>query len=244
MDLNIRGENSMKLEGCSNSGFSLTEVRKSQILELYQWVNSNIEYEKTYKQIQEDIENSCKHLDASKVRMLVPFLRKMGYISNYGFEQKNSIIKLVNFFTIEGKVFIEYLKLGQIISLLDQEDISNEMKRIDELFSMISMLNLIFNGEEIYVDVIKFLKKYRHMDKNEFFIMTTLQNQYECEEYIQMLDKYIKQYRNGEIGQLEIVKHQNSFNYVKSLLIETSLIVQDRSILSLNKKHDNLLNLL
>ena len=136
------------------------------------------------------------------------------------------------------------MKLGQIISLLDQEDISNEMKRIDELFSMISMLNLIFNGEEIYLDVIKFLKKYRHMDKNEFFIMTTLQNQYECEEYIQILDKYIKQYRNGDIGQLEIVKHQNSFNYVKSLLIETSLIVQDRSILSLNKKHDNLLNLL
>ena len=117
-----------------------------------------------------------------KVRNVSSFLRKMGYISNYGFEQKNSIIKLVNFFTIEGKIFIEYLKLGQIISLLDQEDISNEMKRIDELFSMISMLNLIFNGEEIYLDVIKFLKKYGHMDKNEFFIMTTLQNQYECEE--------------------------------------------------------------
>ena len=60
--------------------------------------------------MQEDISNTCRHLDASKVRMLVPFLRKMGYITNDGFKTRNEIVKMNNLFTQEGKVFIEYLK--------------------------------------------------------------------------------------------------------------------------------------
>ena len=35
---------------------------------------------------------------------------------------------------------------------------------------MINMINLVNNGEEIYIDTIEFLKKYKTMDRNESFL--------------------------------------------------------------------------
>ena len=228
----------LKLEGCSNAGFSLTDIRKEQILELAEWVvNHREDSKKTYKQIQSEIEKESEHLDSSKVRMLVPFLRKMGYVNNEGFEQKNSLISLKEFFTDEGRCFVEYLKIVSKIILLDKKDIENKIKEVNGLFNMINMINLVNNGEEIYIDTIEFLKKYRTMDKNEFFIMTTLKNRYEGEHYIKMLDKAICKYRKGAFKRIEIIKHQNAYNYVKSFLIETNLIIQLENSIILNDKY-------
>lgn len=228
----------LKLEGCSNAGFSLTDIRKEQILELAEWVvNHREDSKKTYKQIQSEIEKESEHLDSSKVRMLVPFLRKMGYVNNEGFEQKNSLISLKEFFTDEGICFVEYLKMVSKIILLDKKDIENKIKEVNGLFNMINMINLVNNGEKIYIDTIEFLKKYRTMDKNEFFIMTTLNNRYEGEHYIKMLDKAICKYRKGAFKRIEIIKHQNAYNYVKSFLIETNLIIQLENSIRLNDKY-------
>lgn len=228
----------LKLEGCSNAGFSLTDIRKEQILELAEWVvNHREDSKKTYKQIQSEIEKESEHLYSSKVRMLVPFLRKMGYVNNEGFEQKNSLISLKEFFTDEGICFVEYLKMVSKIILLDKKDIENKIKEVNGLFNMINMINLVNNGEEIYIDTIEFLKKYRTMDKNEFFIMTTLKNRYEGEHYIKMLDKAICKYRKGAFKRIEIIKHQNAYNYVKSFLIETNLIIQLENSIILNDKY-------
>ena len=228
----------LKLEGCSNAGFSLTDIRKEQILELAEWVvNHREDSKKTYKQIQSEIEKESEHLDSSKVRMLVPFLRKMGYVNNEGFEQKNSLISLKEFFTDEGICFVEYLKMVSKIILLDKKDIENKIKEVNGLFNMINMINLVNNGEEIYIDTIEFLKKYRTMDKNEFFIMTTLKKRYEGEHYIKMLDKAICKYRKGAFKRIEIIKHQHAYNYVKSFLIETNLIIQLENSIRLNDKY-------
>lgn len=228
----------LKLEGCSNAGFSLTDVRKEQILELAEWVVKHREdSKKTYKQIQSEIEKESEHLDSSKVRMLVPFLRKMGYVKNEGFEQKNSLISLKEFFTDEGICFVEYLKMVSKIILLDKNDIENKIKEVNGLFNMINMINLVNNGEGIYIDTIEFLKKYRTMDKNEFFIMTTLKKRHEGEYYIKMLDKAICKYRKGAFKRIEIIKHQNAYNYVKSFLIETNLIIQLENSIRLNDKY-------
>lgn len=228
----------LKLEGCSNAGFSLTDVRKEQILELAEWVGKHREdSKKTYKQIQNEIEKESKHLDSSKVRMLVPFLRKMGYVNNKGFEQKNSLISLKEFFTDEGICFIEYLKMVSKIILLDKNDIENKIKKVNGLFNMLNMINLINNGEEIYIDTIEFLKKYRTMDKNEFFLMTTLKKRHEGEQYIKILDKAIYKYRKGAFKRIEIIKHQNAYNYVKSFLIETNLIIQLENFIRLNDEY-------
>lgn len=228
----------LKLEGCSNAGFSLTDVRKEQILELAEWVVKHREdSKKTYKQIQSEIEKESEHLDSSKVRMLVPFLRKMGYVNNEGFEQKNSLISLKEFFTDEGICFVEYLKMVSKIILLDKNDIENKIREVNGLFNMINMINLVNNGEGIYIDTIEFLKKYRTMDKNEFFIMTTLKKRHEGEYYIKMLDKAICKYRKGAFKRIEIIKHQNAYNYVKSFLIETNLIIQLENSIRLNDKY-------
>lgn len=228
----------LKLEGCSNAGFSLTDVRKEQILELAEWVEKHREdSKKTYKQIQNEIERESEHLDSSKVRMLVPFLRKMGYVNNEGFEQKNLLISLKEFFTDEGICFVEYLKMVSKIILLDKDDIENKIKEVNGLFNMINMINLVNNGEGIYIDTIEFLKKYRTMDKNEFFIMTTLKKRHEGEYYIKMLDKAICKYRKGAFKRIEIIKHQNAYNYVKSFLIETNLIIQLENSIRLNDKY-------
>lgn len=233
----------MQLEGCSNPGLSFTYERKTQILEFYEWVNQNVDYEKTYKQIQADIEINCNHLDGSKVRMIVPFLRKMGYISKES-EEKNILIKLEEFLTKDGKVFGEYLRLWDKISQIEDEKVLYEMKTINELFSTLSMLNLISNGEYLHLDIIKFLNKYDTMDKYEFFIMTTFQNLYDRKgkEYTNQLDNYITKYRNKEISEIEIVKHENSFGYIKSFLLETNLVTEEKinknkKILKLNKNH-------
>ncbi|UZP04707.1 hypothetical protein JW813_06770 [Clostridium botulinum] len=228
----------LKLEGCSNAGFSLTDVRKEQILELAEWIEKHREdSKKTYKQIQNEIEQEGGHLDSSKVRMLVPFLRKMGYVNNEGFEQKNSLIYLKDFFTDEGICFVEYLKMVSKITLLDKNEIEDKIKEVNGLFNIINMINLVNNGEEIYIDTIEFLKKYRTMDKNEFFLMTTLKKKHEGEYYIKMLDKAICKYRDGAFRRIEIIKHQNAYNYVKSFLIETNLIIQLENSIRLNDKY-------
>ena len=49
---------------------------------------------------------------------------------------------------------------------------------------MINMINLVNNGEKENIDTIEFLKKYKTMDKNEVFLMTTLKKKYEGEHYI------------------------------------------------------------
>lgn len=233
----------LKLEGCSNPGFSLTDVRKEQILELAEWVEKHREdNKKTYKQMQNEIERESEHLDSSKVRMLVPFLRKMGYVNNEGFEQKNLSISLNEFFTDEGICFIKYLKMVSQIILLDKNDIENKIREVNGLFNTINMINLVNNGEEIYIDTIKFLKKYKTMDKNEFFIMTTLKKRYEGEQYVKMLDKAIYKYRRDAFKRIEIIKHQNAYNYVKKFLIETNLVIQIEHSIKLNGKYYNILN--
>ena len=232
----------LKLEGCSNAGLSLTEFRKGQILKLYGWVENNKGGRKTYKQIQEEIEATCEGLDGSKIRMIVPFLRKMGYIQSAGFEQKNSLIDINDFFTREGKVYIEYLKLSKKTSVLEREDINNRLSEIDTLFNIMNMINLVLNGEEIYIDCIKFLKEYNTMDKNEFFIMTTIRKEYFEDDYTRELRKIITEYRNNKFSKIEITKHANSYGYVKTFLIETNLLFEYNGNLKLNDKYSYILD--
>lgn len=233
----------LRLEGCSNSGLSFTEVRKEQLLEFADWIEKhNKDGDKTYKQIQKEMENECNGFNASKVRMFFPFLRKLGCIKNDGFEKRNSLINLEDLFTDEGKCFIEYLKLVKKIGFLERKDINEKMNRINELFSTINLINIICNDELIYLDVIKFLKKYKRMDRNEFFLMTTLKNKYQGHDYDIKLNKAIKKYRNKVFKRIEIIKHEQSYNYIKSFLIESNLVVQVGTSLELNRENLDILN--
>ncbi|HHK5552248.1 hypothetical protein COL11_08195 [Bacillus anthracis] len=234
----------LKLEGCSNPGFTFTEVRKAQIIEFYEWIKAHSEEEeKTYKQIQDEIASSSQNLDGSKIRMFVPFLRKVGYINNDGFEKKNAAMELKGFFSQEGKAFIEYLKLSKQITVLNMDDVNSKMFEIGNLFDIISIINLASNDESnIYIECIKFLKRYENMDKNEFYLMTTLREKYTGEEYIKKLDKAIMKYRKGAFKRIEIIKHENAFGYIKAFLVETHVVIQENSKLKLNAKYSHVFN--
>ncbi|WP_415347475.1 hypothetical protein, partial [Clostridium perfringens] len=90
----------------------MTEFRKKQILELSDWIKKHKnDSDKTYKEIQKEVSKEYDDLDESKIRMLVPLLRKMGYVTDVGFNKKNSLISINNFFTEEGLNFIKFLKI-------------------------------------------------------------------------------------------------------------------------------------
>ena len=187
----------LKLEGCSNAGFSLTDIRKEQILELAEWVvNHREDSKKTYKQIQSEIEKESEHLDSSKVRMLVPFLRKMGYVNNEGFEQKNSLISLKEFFTDEGICFVEYLKMVSKIILLDKKDIEyaiynkNEISIINEIRDAASLKpeGMLMTTYDVGV-ISDVIKKYKDTNSEvlilnkEGMVLYDSENKYDYEYY-------------------------------------------------------------
>ena len=238
----------LRLKGCSNSGFSLTEFRKGQILELSSWVYEHIKDEdKSYLQIQNEIEIASNSLDASSVRMLVPFFRKMGYINNEKFEHKNDKIVLNDFFTFQGRCFIKYLILTKEIYELQYEDINKKIAGVNELYNIVNIFNLNDRGEAIYLNCIRFIKKYNTMDKNEFFLMTTFQEKYSGDSCSEMVDKAIFLYRkNREKYQkrIKIIKHENSFGYVKKFLMESNIVIQDKLVLKLNDKYAYIFNLI
>ena len=66
----------------------------------------------------------------------------------------------------------------------------------------------------------KFLEKYYTMDKTEFFIMTTLQENNRND----LLDETIIKYRNGEIAETKIVSNINAFQYITSLMIQFGIV--------------------
>ncbi len=232
----------MILEGCSNAGFSLTEVRQQQIVELYDAINMMPDRFKSYKSIQDDIYGLSKTLDDSKVRMLMPFLRKMGYVRNDNFEQRNALLSLDELFTLEGKCFIEYLRLKNKIGALEIDNVEQNIQRVDQWFSVISLINLISNGEEIYADCIRFLKKYQTMCEVEFFLMTTAKAQLTKENFEEKLEEYIGSYRQGTLGQVHISKHQNAYGYIKRFLIETGMVKQFDNTLKLNTQYEYIYN--
>ena len=65
-----------------------------------------------------------------------------------------------------------------------------------------------------------FLKKFHTIDKNEFYILTTLiENSNK-----QALDKEINDYRKDKIGEICIVKNVNDWQYLTGALEQLGII--------------------
>ena len=85
------------------------------------------------------------------------------------------------------------------------------------------------NSEDyIYKELFLFLKKFHTIDKNEFYILTTLiENSNK-----QSLDKEINDYRKDKIGEIYIVKNVNDWQYLTGALEQLGIIELDE-----NKKY-------
>jgi hypothetical protein len=214
-----------RLAGCSNAGMSLTLERKKQFLELFDFI-TNYKDSKllSYQSLQILIENNTNSLDGSKVRMFVPFLKKLGFVYDHT-SGDGKQINLEEFFTKDGVAYATHVKMIFDISKINKPKIENQLQKNDELFCRLGLINLIEYGETVYLELLKLLCTFSSIDRTEFFIMTTLLNQFSGQDYIDNLKLNINAYRNGELPKdLHIEKHVNAFGYVIPFIEECGFI--------------------
>jgi len=157
----------IQLYGISNAGFSFTHTYLLDIINLKKYVEKNKQrHDLTYADLQGQIENP------SRVRMIVPFLRKIGIVNDSGFEEKNQILDFNNFFTKKAKPFLKFLDVYSD-SDIDYDDSEIMTKLEDILKEILSLYLSELCGEKEYKIVLSYLLKYNTLDKYEFFFITS-----------------------------------------------------------------------
>ena len=229
-----------QLQGCSNAGLSLTKERRKQFLEMYNWITKNKDIDNiTYQDLQTRLERDTKSLDDSKVRMFVPYMRKLGFINNSSFDNAN-LINLNSFFTKAGLAFAEHLYLRSDAKELDNQEVLRELEEADQLFCQYGLVCIIESSEWVYLELLKLLTRYSHINRIEFFIMTTLKQNVGKPEYLKELDINIDAYRKGDISEeIPITKHINAYGYVIPFVEECGLIERKQNRVYINPKKVN-----
>lgn len=225
----------MKVEGCSNPGLSFTQKYKKAIINIYDFLHNDCTPGKYDYSVFQNLISSSISSDNSEIRMIIPFLIKLGVINHENIIKGGSRIReiIVNdsLFTLEGICFISFLKIE-----LKSDDLSEEqqliVRRIYAKFGVILFNYLLVSDDEIYRDLYSFLKKYETVDKNEFFILTDCRKK----DRMDMLDSIINNYRSKIISpnDIEPISNINSFQYITSFLLQLNI---------LKKNHDDTLSL-
>lgn len=224
----------MELRGCSGcSGFSYTDKYKKSIVDFYTWITKNrdlgiIKYQEAQELIES--EGICKN---SETRMIVPFLIKVGVINKNVCKfngSRLSALNTVDLFTKSGESFIQFLKIEMNRDLVENMHIKIHIQNIFEKFAMIQFHHLFNSDEEIYRQMVKYLIKYKTINKIEFFILTTILENGKYE----LLDEKIQDYRNGKYKDEEFIieYNQNAYSYISKLLLQYKLFYErDKNIL-------------
>ena len=231
----------MELMGCGCPGFTYTSKYKKAIVSRYDWVLTSGETgEIEYRVVQDKI-SKLGVSDGSEIRMIVPFLAKADVIDEghviRGGTRIRSLIIDEDFFTFHGKCFVQFLKIETVSEDFEDDDISKVIKRIYHKLSYFQYRTLMQSDEVIYKDIYDFLIKHETMDKNEFFIMTTLRELDKWEK----LEDTINQYQNDEIGELEIVRNVNDYQYITGLLKQYGVLQEEDKKLRLTTYYKKLL---
>lgn len=225
----------MKVEGCSNPGLSFTQKYKKAIINIYDFLHDDCTPGKYDYSVFQNLISSSISSDNSEIRMIIPFLIKLGVINHENIIKGGSRIReiIVNnsLFTLEGICFISFFKIELKIDNLSEEQ-QLIVKRIYAKFGVILFNYLFVSDDEIYRDLYSFLKKYETVDKNEFFILTDCRKK----DRMGMLDNIINNYRSKIISpnDIEPISNINSFQYITSFLLQLNI---------LKKNHDDTLSL-
>ncbi len=100
--------------------------------------------------------------------------------------------------------------------------------RIENLYhkaGMVLFLSLCKSDDYIYRELFFFLKKYKSIDKNEFYILTNSIEKSKKNE----LEENILKYRNESIGELKIIRNVNDWQYLTSTLQQFGIIEEDEN---------------
>ena len=225
----------MKVEGCSNPGLSFTQKYKKAIINIYDFLHNDCTPGKYDYSVFQNLISSSISSDNSEIRMIIPFLIKLGVINHENIIKGGSRIRVIivndSLFTLEGICFISFLKIE-----LKSDDLSEEqqliVRRIYAKFGVILFNYLLVSDDVIYRDLYSFLKKYETVDKNEFFILTDCRKK----DRMDMLDSIINNYRSKIISpnDIEPISNINTFQYITSFLLQLNI---------LKKNHDDMLSL-
>lgn len=215
----------MNLDGCSCSGFSYTDKYKKAILSFADFILAqDKEIELTNAELQEAV-SKLGVSDQSEIRMITPFLAKAGIINDSNCIKNRNGTRTIkfkiddNFFTKEGKMFIQFLRFEVNSNDLEQS-VKNQIEKLMHDFGIIQFKNLMKSDDDIYRDIFQFLKRYGTYDKNEFFMVTHCRKN-DCFEKLPVM---IELYRSGNIAEIRILNNINSFQYVTKLLQEIGIV--------------------
>lgn len=227
----------MDVVGCGCMGFSFTSKYKFAIISLSNMINELGSIGVIdYQDLQSRIAN--KGISAeSEIRMIIPFLVKANVIN------ENNCIKTstgsrIRKFVIDEKFFtdqgIEFIKVLQLECNKKSTNDTEVIEKIDALYHKAGMylfLSLCKSSDYIYRELFFFLKKYKTIDKNEFYLLT---NSYENSQMDKLSD-LIDNYRKGKIGEIKIIRNVNDWQYLMSTLQQFGLITLDEKRYMLTK---------
>lgn len=207
----------VQLYGISNAGFSFTHTYLLDIINLKKCVYINKgRQDITYADLQEQVGNP------SRVRMIVPFLKKIGIISENAFIGKDQLVDFEKFFSKKAKPFIKFL---DVYSDPDVEyDNAYVMSKLRDIMHDIMSLYLKDLCKIIeYRTILKYLLIFNTLNKYEFFFITTFEfNDVDDIMGYKNAGDLILFYRNNNNieNDFEFSNNVNCYSYVMQILCD------------------------
>lgn len=228
------------LKPINNPGISFTPETNIKLLGLNELLEKNKGKTMSYAEFQEML-ISEGIFSGSYIRSLIPFLFNLGMINDY------SSISYNSFFTDIGKSYVSALKLIRDSS---EHESAIKMKESVLILSLVYMKKNKSKYYSKYVDILKFVKKHKTINREEFFIneyciqnnldSTEMINEYRQDESkydIYILNKY-------EVEEMSY-RSNNAFNYFIAFLADdqTNLLYkQDKNSYAINNKKIEIIN--
>ena len=207
------------LNQISNPGISFTKDVNEKMLTLYDYISSNNNMNCSYQDFQDNL-ISNNIFTGSYIRSFIPFLFNSGMINDY-----TNGIKYNNFFTKNGLLYIKTIN-----NLKNADENNIDLSKLTAIkndllcLSLDYMLKNNYKFIDKYLDILEFVKKYKTINREEFYIMEyCIQNNIDYENYI---EQYRNDNQNFEImiktNNDEILSYRsnNAFNYLIAFLAE------------------------
>lgn len=207
------------LNQVSNPGISFTKDVNEKILALYYYLNSNQNIQCSYQKFQENLINN-NIFTGSYIRSFIPFLYNTGMINNY-----NTGIDYNNLFTKNGLL---YVKIIDNLKNAEQKNVDlPKLQTIKNDLLCMALNYMIDNNYKFadkYLDILNFVKNYRTINREEFYIMEyCIQNNLDYKKYIELYrndNKSFDIYINTNNDEMLSYRSNNAFNYLIAFLSE------------------------
>lgn len=211
-----------KLIGIGNPGFSFTYTYLNNILNLIDEVEKcKNRTDITYPKFQELLK------DPSRIRMIVPFLRDIGIISDENFTNKLQCINFKSFYTELSKPFLLFMEIYRYLNLDDEIACYKTMNVFRSV--MHGYFDTLSSKKVEYKIIYNYLKEFKTIDKFEFFVITTFEMNgiTDIAGYTNAKD-LINEYRNGNIkvSNYEYSSNVNSYSYIMQILCDFDICIK------------------